>query len=62
VVIGLELLKLFNCKYNLLWLQKSLTSGNLHWGVSCPSYVRISWQSLRFHDFPADNFVGQQGF
>jgi len=40
VVIGLELLNLFNCKYNLLWLQKSLTSDNPSWCNSYPSYAQ----------------------
>jgi len=52
VVIGLERLNLPNCKYNLLWLQKSLTSGNLNWWKSCPSYAQSFQSSVRFQGFP----------
>ena len=52
-VYGLERLNLFNCKYNLLWLQKSLTSGNLDCGILlflCPVFhtiCEIPWPSSR---------------
>jgi len=54
VVIGLELL--FNCKYNLLWLQKSLTSGNLNWGIPALLMPSLPGVSFRFQGFPSFAF------
>jgi hypothetical protein len=58
VVIGLERLNLFNCKYNLLWLQKSLTSGNLGLVECIPFLCSIS----RFQGFPFFCPLDQQCF
>ena len=60
VVIGLELL--FNCKYNLLWLQKSLTSGNPSWWKSCPSYAQSLWSFLQIPGLSSFQLLSQQGF
>jgi len=52
----------FNCKYNLLGAQKSLTPGNTFWWESCHSYVQSPCDSPCFHGHSADSFVDQQCF
>jgi len=52
------------CKYNLLWLQKSLTSGNLKWwnlSFSCPVLPHYLSDSMAFQlsVFPANNITGR---
>ena len=60
MVISLELL--FSCKYNLLWLQKSLTSGDLIWEGSCPSYVQSPWYFFRIPGLSSLQLLDQQCF